>query len=107
MISPSTAVFASAVVVAVIVLDFILSRVSGLLKKHVPYAERTIAVLNWPIERLIHLQFHIARLALPDSVFKLWYRTAMLDEETYRHFQDRGYIKDTTDPKYLQRTHND
>ena len=41
------------------------------------------------------------RRILPDCVYKLWLRTDVMDEEVYRTFQEKGFISDDLDPKYL------
>ena len=38
---------------------------------------------------------------VPDWVYKTWLRAEMIDAETYRQFQERGFIDDETPPEYV------
>lgn len=38
---------------------------------------------------------------VPDWVYKIWLRAEMMDAETYRMFQKRGFIDDKTGPDEL------
>jgi len=44
------------------------------------------------------------RARLPDSVYKLWLQTGIMDEDAYRVFQERGVIDDDLDPEYIQQS---
>ncbi|CCQ34332.1 hypothetical protein HLRTI_001508 [Halorhabdus tiamatea SARL4B] len=46
------------------------------------------------------------RWLTPDRVYRLWYETGVMDAESYRWFQQQGYIGDDLDPAYIQRTHS-
>lgn len=46
--------------------------------------------------------FGLFRRATPDWVYKLWLRTGIMDSESYRAFQDRGYINDQLEPEYIK-----
>ena len=45
------------------------------------------------------------RWLTPDRVYRLYYETGLMDAESYRWFQEQGYIRDDLDPTYIQRTH--
>lgn len=56
-----------------------------------------------PVRKAQQYYFGFFRKHTPDWIYRLWYRTGIIDAETYRTFQDRGYISCDLDPEYLQR----
>ena len=50
---------------------------------------------------LIKKYLEFWRRITPDFLYKLWYRTGIMDEQSYRSFQEKGYISDDVDPEYL------
>ena len=55
----------------------------------------------------IRIYTNFWRRLLPDSVYKLWLQTGIMDEETYRVCQEKGFISDDLDPKYIMEMKNE
>lgn len=53
--------------------------------------------------RALDAYYHFPRRLIPTWVYRLWLRTGIMDEDAYRRFQDRGYIRDDLDPEHIQR----
>jgi len=82
-----------------VVLGGLVPRLTVLIREHIPYGGCVLDVCRYPFD----LYTHYARYLIPDSVYQLWYQVDMLDAETYRRYQDCGYIRSELDPQYIQR----
>lgn len=52
---------------------------------------------------LLHGYMDLWRPFIPDSVYKLWLKTGIMEESDYRAFQEKGHIKDDVDPQHIQK----
>lgn len=50
--------------------------------------------------------FYPFRWMTPDTVYKMYLREGMMSEENYRAFQEKNFIRDDLDPKYIQKQEN-
>ena len=83
--------FAMIIIVVLEILSFVWKKLKPILPV------KFVRVITAPYR--IYVNFW--RRALPDSVYKLWLQTGIMDEEAYRTWQERGFISDDLDPEYI------
>lgn len=106
MISIEQLLFYAGCAVLGIVLSEVIDYISGLVRTHVPYGDNIVNCLSYPFRLYMDVSLHCTRYLVPDMLYKLWYETGIMDIESYRAFQAKGYIRDDLDPEYIQRSEN-
>lgn len=106
MISIEQLLFYGACALFGVLLSEVIDYLSGLVRTHVPYGDNIVSCLFYPFRLYRDVSLHCARYLVPDMLYKLWYKTGIMDTESYRAFQAKGYIRDDLDPEYIQRSEN-
>lgn len=82
-----------------VILARVFDRLTVILRNNVPGCDTLFDVLRYPLD----LYTHYFRFFVPDTIYKLWLQTGIMDKEQYEYAQEQGYISDDLEPKYIQR----